>query len=813
MPSLLLYLLKLSISLSIVWIFYQLFLRRLTFYKMNRWYLLGYSVLAFFIPLINIGPMLGDGPAGEPLVVQYIPAIGAVPAAVFAPAVAAPVLTWRTVVVLIFVLGAALLLVRSVLRWLSLRRLRNRARLIVSEGLKIYQVDAPIIPFSFGSAIYINQLLHTEKEWSDIILHEYVHIRQKHTVDILLAELICALNWYNPFCWLIRHSIRQNLEFIADSHVLDSGVDKKGYQYHLLQVIGEPRYRLANNFNFSSLKKRIVMMNKIRSARLHLLKLLFILPLVTVLLVAFRDRYTGIWRPASGEIYVNAAGLVIDMASKKPLAGATVHEMISGLQEVTDDRGFYKLRIPVTADSVLLRFVFTKAGYDSARFGNFFPSVKTTRGLIYVSAMEDPARPLKGIYIGVPYSLQPPTDPTYADAVAAMKEQVKENEQMTAYFAMEKAHPEVSMFYTTEDHQKEIVIHMDGSVEKFGYAGGPGVAEMEKKYGALPDFLTRNAHSVNPGYLARWEKISAKAEAAFHPTDPTVRAIVFPGDSRVIVVPASGKAAFYDMDNGGLEERPAFESRYGKLPDCVPAPGFNTGARRPVVVGATPPAVGSVPVVAGTAPAVVSHQDTSKPNVVVVGYRSSDSLRHNVVISYRSSDTSRLPADPLYVVNGQQMPKGWFKDSISPAEIYSIDVLKGEQALRYFGEKGAKGVIAITTKTYHEQTKNSIVEGPSGKLNLTLNGGAQVPLYIIDGKEAPADTLKTLNPNDIESITVLKDQPAVAKYGEKGKNGVILITLKNKRTSVLKPHTQEAWGAVMADRRVHDAADAIPAKK
>jgi len=333
----------------------------------------------------------------------------------------------------------------------------------------------------------------------------------------------------------------------------------------------------------------------------------------------------------------------------------------------------------------------------------------------------------------------------------------------------------VSMFYTTEDHQKQLVIHTDGSVEKFGYAGGPGVADLEKKYGALPDLITRNVHPVNAGYLARWEKISAAAEAAFHPTDPTVRAIVFPGDSRVIVVPASGTAAFYDMDNADPKERPAFESRYGKLPDCVPAPGFNTGAGKPVVVGAVP--------------VVDSRQDTSRPTVVPDGRHLSDSLRKEVarrrssdsllqvIVLRHASDTSRLPSDPLYVVNGQQMPKNWSKDSISPADIYSIDVLKGEQAVRYFGEKGANGVIAITTKSFHVWSAPSIIAD-------------KMPLYIVDGKEATADTLKTLNPDDIMSITVLKDQSAVAKYGEKGRNGVILITLKNKRTSAV---TRYGW--------------------
>jgi beta-lactamase regulating signal transducer with metallopeptidase domain len=286
-----LYLLKLSISLSIVWIFYQLFLRRLTFYGWNRWYLLGYSVLSFFIPLINIEGLVDKNPAGEAGVVEYIPAIGQYMASgPFHPAaVVATPFDWTGAVLWMIGAGAVVLLIRMLVRWLSLVRIRRSARMVEWEGLRIYEIGEDIRPFSFGSAVYINPQLHTEKEWEEIILHEYVHIRQRHTIDILLAELVCILNWYNPFSWLIRRSIRQNLEFIADRQVLGSGVDRVGYQYHLLKVLGETRYRLANNFNFSSLKKRIIMMNKMRSARLHLLKFLFVLPLVGVLLVAFRD--------------------------------------------------------------------------------------------------------------------------------------------------------------------------------------------------------------------------------------------------------------------------------------------------------------------------------------------------------------------------------------------------------------------------------------------------------------------------------------------------------------------------------------------
>jgi len=284
MPSIVLYLLKCSVSLAIIWLFYQLLLRRLTFYMMNRWYLLGYAFLSFLLPLVHIALPAEEAISGKVRVISYIPAIAVLPAA------KTPVFTGWNILLGVLALGALLLTVRLLMRYLSLRRIRMEATLVQDAAVTIYQVDEPIIPFSFGNAIYVNARLHSEKEWEEIILHEYVHVRQKHTVDIVLAELFCIVSWFNPFSWLIRHAIRQNLEFIADQQVLASGLDRKSYQYHLLKVIGEPCYRLANNFNFSSLKKRIIMMNRSKSTRLHLLKFLFILPMLGLLLVAFRDK-------------------------------------------------------------------------------------------------------------------------------------------------------------------------------------------------------------------------------------------------------------------------------------------------------------------------------------------------------------------------------------------------------------------------------------------------------------------------------------------------------------------------------------------
>lgn len=285
MPYIAQYLLKLSISLAVVYLFYALVLRRLTFYTWNRWYLLGYSLLAFFIPFINISPMLEQGAWNDNKMVQMIPVVGNYSVT----ATESNQVDGWVVSLFLLIAGIVIMLVRLLVQYLSFRHIRRSSQLLSNDAVKIYQVNKFIIPFSFGRSIFINQHQHNEEELKEIIRHEFIHVKQRHTADILWGEILCMLNWYNPFVWFIRRSIRQNLEFIADHQVLEAGLDRKQYQYLLLKVVGAPAFAIANQFNFSSLKKRIAMMNKMRSARVHLIKFMFILPLLTILLLAFRN--------------------------------------------------------------------------------------------------------------------------------------------------------------------------------------------------------------------------------------------------------------------------------------------------------------------------------------------------------------------------------------------------------------------------------------------------------------------------------------------------------------------------------------------
>jgi hypothetical protein len=250
-------------------------------------YLLAYPLACFLIPLIDVTPLLQQAKA-EVSIVNYVPMVQNM----LQPAGEETMTLYWAIAIAVLAAGMLALLCRLLVQYFSVQKIKKQSVLLSEDGIRLYQVNSDIIPFSFANAIYINQHNHTPDELKEIIRHEYVHVKQRHSFDILLGELLCIINWYNPFVWLLRRAIRQNLEFVADNCVIESGIDKKAYQYLLLKVVGVPQFSIVNQFNFSSLKKRIVMMNKMKTARVHLVKFAFVLPLAALLLLAFREKIT-----------------------------------------------------------------------------------------------------------------------------------------------------------------------------------------------------------------------------------------------------------------------------------------------------------------------------------------------------------------------------------------------------------------------------------------------------------------------------------------------------------------------------------------
>lgn len=282
------YMVKISVCLAVTYMFYYLLLRHTTHYIWNRWFLFACTLLSFIIPAININLFVQPQQLGHIYFINKLPAIYTPGATVAAPE--SNGINIQLIAFIVFITGVLVLAAKLAIQYLSLKKIQSQAKL-VSNGngeFKLYHLDAAIAPFSFNNNIYCNNKMYNQQELDEVIRHEMVHVTQKHTRDVLLAELLCILNWYNPFAWMIKRAVKDNLEFIADDNVLQHGTSRQGYQYLILKVTGNTPYAIANNLNFSSLKTRIAMMNKNKTSKAHLLKFLFVLPLACCILVAFR---------------------------------------------------------------------------------------------------------------------------------------------------------------------------------------------------------------------------------------------------------------------------------------------------------------------------------------------------------------------------------------------------------------------------------------------------------------------------------------------------------------------------------------------
>ena len=146
-------------------------------------------------------------------------------------------------------------------------------------------------PCSFGNNIFINPAKYDWETYNQVLLHEKIHIEQKHTLDLLLAEMVLIFQWFNPFAWVWRKELESNLEFFTDNKLIQQdAVEKESYQLSLLKVAA-PHFPLSltTNYNQSLLKKRILMMN-VKKSNVHTIwKYFFLLPLMVLFVCLFNE--------------------------------------------------------------------------------------------------------------------------------------------------------------------------------------------------------------------------------------------------------------------------------------------------------------------------------------------------------------------------------------------------------------------------------------------------------------------------------------------------------------------------------------------
>ena len=280
------YLLQVNLGIILFYALYKLICTRDTLFNSRRLILMLALILPFIIPLIDIREWMET--RDSLVMLTNFDYSTTIPEIIVGTAGTEPgnqVFVISEWIKNIYIAGILALSVRLIVQAISLYMIILRTPEKTVNGIRIKCMKDKSGPFSFFNWIFLNPDNVKEEEMNEILTHEMAHVRQKHSIDVIISELVNICCWINPFAWLMKREVRLNLEFLADRKVMDAGFATKSYQYHLLGLTYNHKYGLSNNFNFSHLKQRIIMMNKKKTNGAgHIKYALFAIPAFALLL-------------------------------------------------------------------------------------------------------------------------------------------------------------------------------------------------------------------------------------------------------------------------------------------------------------------------------------------------------------------------------------------------------------------------------------------------------------------------------------------------------------------------------------------------
>lgn len=293
------YIINSGLCLAFFYGFYKLVLEREKNHRLKRFYLLGILILSFGIPFITFTSYSEVLP--QPIV-ETIPQTIFEPSgdllnfkvdkAIMAPTLESnytPIILWT-----IYLIGVILFSTRLIYNLITIyfRIISNKKQQYKKFTHVLLQ--ELVAPHTFFHYIFFNKNKFESNEIpKEVHLHEQAHANQKHSLDILLIEILKVVFWFNPLIYFIKHSIKLNHEFLADQAVLNNGIATNTYQQILLSFTNkQPSTPFVNAINYSSIKKRFTVMKTPRSTNKSWVKSILILPLIAVLLLAFSQKET-----------------------------------------------------------------------------------------------------------------------------------------------------------------------------------------------------------------------------------------------------------------------------------------------------------------------------------------------------------------------------------------------------------------------------------------------------------------------------------------------------------------------------------------
>ncbi|MGN6438308.1 MAG: N-acetylmuramoyl-L-alanine amidase [Agriterribacter sp.] len=744
------YLLKVVICSGILYGYYRLALHNKIFHRWNRFYLLAAVVMSLVFPLITINifhaPAEDDGQ-----VIRLLNVVTTGEAFVHdASGNGAFRLSGEEIVSFTYLIVS---LVFLTLLFQTLVRLRNIVKQHYSkniEGIHFVDTEAKGTPFSFFNYIFWNRNINIDSETGrKVFLHELAHVKERHSADRLFMNIVMIFFWSNPFFWLIRREMNMIHEFIADSEAVDNN-DTAEFAAMILQVAYPQRsFGLTSNFFSSSVKRRLLMLTKMQTPRTSYISRVLVLPLLAIVFVAFtiRTKQAVVIEPVI--VLEKKLNVVIDAGHGGTDGGARSKDglfekdlTLALAKKIKELNANNNINIILTRSEDVHQPVKGKVDFARTQNADAFIS-------IHVAASPQPSNEGKGFEI-------------YLSGKMDTASQNGQKARLLASIVTEEIGKTYTIAKEIKQRKEKGIWVLDA--EQINY---PSILV---ECGYITDskdlrFLTneKNQEKVAGDILkaiARYADALEKKTTSF---------IDQPDQRDIIQIEAAAIHISDLLENWSKSKSPLLIIN-GKETTQLPKDGMlHASSSDQMLRGTVYPE--------NNATALEKYGEAARYGAFVI-----DEIAKKQIVETGKTNNAHEEAVKKFdgkvnketlVLELKELP-AQKRDTL---KIKSIDVTNdGNVIVIYENNKAEK-------LTREEAIKRKLINEPDGhkSLGIHLKGISQLnePVYYINDKEVTKEEVGQLNPNEIESISVLKGMDAIDKYGLKAKHGVIDIRTKN----------------------------------
>jgi len=821
MLSIAYYFLQVSLCSAVMMLYYALVLRNKRFHQYNRFYLLGVAVLPWLMPLVKIE--INKPQEAVSIPIQLFSVIADTNSE-FEKTVADTgfQFTWETLVVALYAVVSATLFTMLILALVKIYKLLKLNTCKNLEDVYLVLTQANGTPFSFFKFIFWHTDIDvTTTAGKQMLQHELTHVREKHSLDKLLLQIVLIAGWLNPVFWLLKRELETIHEFIADNKAIDKGDTAALATMLLAASYPQQRFALTNPFFYSPIKRRIAMLTNNKHPIFSYARRLVVLPLLVVitLLFAFRKKET---KPITLSVASALENVVDVVTSPESIAttsttSSTVIGKLTKTYTVVIDAGHggSDAGAPgIDGKSHEKDIALSIAKLVKAQNANANINIVLTRDNDVFMSPQERVTNVNKLGADLFVSLHCNSKVSASDLNGRAKENPMEGVEIII------ANKQKAKNYQAN---YELANYLQNSLQAFN-AKEKGILTrqvgiwilqetncpstlVECGYMDVANDLKKLKTTQHQQLLAT--NILKGIETYLVGKEHASEVVTVKDDVKSVAGATAEELVKYDAfvekfnPNSGNrvtdEEREWLFSTYQKM-----TPEQKANARISYII--TPKIIKKVPTKEQWNEWLTKDRNTVSVDNKLVSKIALARYRNTDFIGYADYDVLKKGfEDPSSLMNNVYLfTKANFKQA---NEEYSKR--KWLQTNIYGGEKG--GTKTITTNEVDTLPEKKVVIKSGSKemsiteKKITLNGKAvndvalvnskqsalDSVLIIVDGREIKKSEMDKINPTDIKSVTVLKDKKATDKYGEKGKNGVIEIELKKSQVEIIeKTHSQ-----------------------